>query len=114
MMPFAPSTIPSPFGESGWLLTRNLPVGVNRFDVLRDQPADDALLLRDAADCVYDGKSVFVHDAIVFFEHFALKQPEALHWIRTPAEIHARFVELQFHAAGQQPIDGHVNRHSEV
>ena len=54
------------------------------------------------------------HELIVLVEHLALEQPEAFDRVGAPAEIHARLVELQLHAAGHQPVDRHIDRHAEV
>lgn len=76
--------------------------------------ANEALLLGDASARVHDVQAVLFDDTVVLFEHLRLKDAEALGWMRTPAHVHAGLVELQFDAASEQAIQGHVNRHAEV
>src|SRR5207247_8558085 len=68
----------------------------------------------DAADGIHDVKAELFDDAIILIEHFALEEPEAFHGIRAPAEVHARLIELEFHASCHQPIERHVDRHAEI
>src|SRR6267154_2655093 len=104
-----PSVTPSAAasGSSDGLLIGDLRAlrHVSGFHMPRDQVANQPLLLGDAPDGVDDVEAELVHDSIVLIENFALKQPEALHRVRAPAEIHAGFIELQLDPPRHQTIE---------
>src|SRR5258708_14155543 len=82
--------------------------------MLRDQAPEYALLIGDAAHRVDDAQAEFVDQPIIFVEHLALKNPEAVKGIRAPTHVHARFVKLELHAPGHEAIDRDVDRTAEV
>src|SRR3954463_6911412 len=100
--PFAPPAGCSGVSDDGSVIDNLRSAGVH---MLRDDPAHHALLVCNAAACVDDMHPEFTHDLIVLVEHSSLKQPEAFHRVRAPAEIHARFIEFQLDPARQQAID---------
>ena len=51
---------------------------------------------------------------VVLLEHLALEHPEALDGVRAPAHVHARLVELQLDAPGEQAIGRDLDRHAEI
>ena len=63
--------------------------------ILGDDAAEDALLVRDTGARVDDVQSEFVDEAIVLLENPGLEQPEAFRRARAQAQVHPRFVVLQ-------------------
>src|SRR5215475_10163685 len=107
MPPLAPSSI-----SSNELLIGSL--HFVRGEQRRDQLTDVALLCGDAPGGIDDLQTKFVDDAIVLLEDFSLEDAEAFDRAGTPAHIHPGLVELQLHAPGGEPVDGDINRHSEI
>src|SRR6266566_7917741 len=100
MPPLAPSTLSG--DTSGGLLIGDL--HVHRFDVPGNQGTNTSLLRDDAAGTVDQLEAEFLHNPIILVQDLPLEQAEALDRIRAPAQIHARLVKLELHAARQEPV----------
>src|SRR5712692_5479051 len=97
--------------SGGLLIERLLAVGP---ETGGDQRAHEPLLFGNACHGVDHVEAELLHDSIVLTEHFALKEPEALHGVGAPAEVHAGLVELELHTACHQTVERHIDGHSKV
>ena len=84
------------------------------FHAWSDQFPHESLLFGDACARIDDVQIELIHDSIILVEYFALKQTEAFGRVRAPAQVHARFVELELHAARHEPVERDLDGHSEI
>src|SRR5262245_21186512 len=99
MPPVAPS-----IGSSDGLLIGRLQL-LSKIEVRGDHMTDEPLLFHDAAGGVNHLEPELVYQTIILVQNLALKEPEALDRICTPTEVHAGFIEFQFHTPGEESLD---------